>query len=74
MTDESCEAGDSPKYHRPFPHLMGDDELCAKFKCKPITLWRMRKRTELPPPIRIAGHLYTDETLIKKYLDRRQKA
>ena len=32
-----------------------DDQLCMRWKCSKMTLWRYRKQGALPKPIKIGG-------------------
>jgi hypothetical protein len=57
------------------PTYVSDEQLCELFHCSKVSLWRMRRRGELPPPIRLTpGKNSTRVEVVRAVLQQREEA
>ena len=52
--------------------LLTQSELAQRLKVSKPTLWRMRKKSDFPPPIYAGGHPRWDSAQIEKWLQSRR--
>lgn len=57
------------------PEYVSDEQLCTLFNCGKVTLWRMRRRGDLPRPVRLTpGKNSTRVEAVRAMLVAREEA
>lgn len=47
--------------------MIEHQELCSQLKVSPVTLWRLRNRSDFPQGIRVGRHLYFDKVAVAAF-------